>query len=222
MRFSQRTIAILKNFATIEQSMIFHEGSTLATKNEKVFARAKIDESIPVEFGVDKLSQFLAVLGLFTEPDVEIADESVVIRSGKESIAFQCVDTRFIDGPKKDAKVNFTPVTGFTVTNEQLSKLLKAQSVIVASHICIKADGENITLEALVVPRGNIESTSSVYKAVIGKTDMMFKLVFTCDSFRFMPGLDYKVELSANKLARFSSSGVEYFLAAESKFSSFT
>ena len=72
MKLSDRTINLLKNFATINQSILFKQGKSLRTISvmKNILAEANIDEDFPQEFGVYDLSQLLNSLGLFQEPEL--------------------------------------------------------------------------------------------------------------------------------------------------------
>ena len=54
MKLSDRTINLLKNFASINQSILFKQGNQLRTISvmKNILAEANIDEEIPQEFGV--------------------------------------------------------------------------------------------------------------------------------------------------------------------------
>ena len=89
MKLSDRTINLLKNFATINQSILFKQGNQLRTISvmKNILAEANIDEDFPQDFGVYDLSQFLNSLGLFQEPELNFTGESFVnIKEGKTEI----------------------------------------------------------------------------------------------------------------------------------------
>ena len=52
MKLSDQTISILKNYSTINESLLFTEGNRLRTiaKNKSLLALLKIEETIPVKF----------------------------------------------------------------------------------------------------------------------------------------------------------------------------
>ena len=52
MKLSDRTINLLKNFATINQSILFKQGNSLRTISvmKNILAEANIDEYFPQEF----------------------------------------------------------------------------------------------------------------------------------------------------------------------------
>ena len=69
MKLSNDTLNVLKNFASINQSIMFKKGKTLKTVSggKNVLAEATITEEIPADFGVYNLNEFLSVLSLHKE-----------------------------------------------------------------------------------------------------------------------------------------------------------
>ena len=81
MILSKETIAILKNYSTNNQNIVFHPGnkiSTISTEGNLV-AYAEIKEEFPVKFGIYDLSEFLGLISLFENPDLEFSDKYVII-----------------------------------------------------------------------------------------------------------------------------------------------
>ena len=80
MKLSDRTINLLKNFASIIQSILFKQGKSLRTISvmKNILAEANVDEDFPQEFGVYDLSQFLNSLGLFHETELNFKGQRFV------------------------------------------------------------------------------------------------------------------------------------------------
>ena len=86
MKLSDKTIKLLKNFSSINQSILFKEGSKLRTISvmKNILAEATVDEEFPKDFGIYDLVQFLNGLDLHETPELDFTrDEHVVIREGK-------------------------------------------------------------------------------------------------------------------------------------------
>ena len=66
MKLSDSTLSLLKNFSTINQSILFKQGNRLRTMSvmKNILAEATIDEELPKDFGIYDLSQFLNGLEL--------------------------------------------------------------------------------------------------------------------------------------------------------------
>ena len=61
MKLSDKTLSVLKNFSTINQSILFKQGSKLRTISvmKNILAEATITEELPKDFGIYDLNQFL-------------------------------------------------------------------------------------------------------------------------------------------------------------------
>ena len=70
MKLSDKTLTLLKNFSTINQSILFKKGNSLRTISvmKNILAEATIEEDIPKDFGVYDLNQFLNALSLHQSP----------------------------------------------------------------------------------------------------------------------------------------------------------
>ena len=79
MKLSDQTISILKNYSTINESLLFTEGNRLRTnaKNKSLLASAKIEETIPVKFAIYNLNQFLSAMTMFGQADLDFTEKSV-------------------------------------------------------------------------------------------------------------------------------------------------
>jgi len=60
MKLSDKTLNLLKNFSSINQSILFKEGNTLRTISvmKNILAEAKITEDFTKDFGIYDLNQF--------------------------------------------------------------------------------------------------------------------------------------------------------------------
>ena len=54
MKLSDKTLSVLKNFSTINQSLLFKQGNKLRTISvmKNILAEATITEEIPTDFGI--------------------------------------------------------------------------------------------------------------------------------------------------------------------------
>ena len=85
MKLSDSTLSLLKNFSTINQSILFKQGNKLRTISvmKNILAEATIGEELPKDFGIYDLTQFLNGMGLHQSPELDFANDSyVVIKEG--------------------------------------------------------------------------------------------------------------------------------------------
>ena len=81
MKLSAKTLQVLKNFSTINPSIMFESGNVLSTisPQKSIMAKAKIDESVETNFGIFDLNRFLGVLSLFNDPNLSFHENFVKI-----------------------------------------------------------------------------------------------------------------------------------------------
>ena len=95
MKLSESTITILKNFSSINQSILVKEGSKLRTISvmKNILAEATIKEEFTKDFAIYDLNQFLNGLGLHQDPDLDFENDShVIIREGKRRVKYFFAD----------------------------------------------------------------------------------------------------------------------------------
>ena len=111
MKLSDKTVNILKNFSSINQSILFKEGNKLRTISvmKNILAEAEIDEDIPKDFGIYDLNQFLNGLNLHASPDLDFDNDGyVVIKEGRSRSKYFFADKNVIvTPPEKDIYSSF-------------------------------------------------------------------------------------------------------------------
>lgn len=212
MKFSARTIQIMRNFSTINPSLIFNAGVDLKTisTSKSIMARATIDSVIDKTFAIYDLSQFLGAISMFSEPELQISDTAVRITSGSERMSYTCSEPSLImAAPSKDIVLPTKDVS-FDLKDAVLTRTIKALSVIGCPEISVTGDGKTIYLEAL----DSKKIGASSYRVEVGDTDKDFQLIFKAENIKLLPG-DYRVTISAKGLAHFKGEDVEYWVAVE-------
>ena len=128
MKLSDKTIQILKNFATINQSILVRPGNVLKTITplKTILAQATVAETFGQEFAIYELPRFLGTISLFSDPEFTFQEKFVTISSGKQRVNYTYADASMImTPPSKDISFPDTEVE-FTITSEQLSTISKA------------------------------------------------------------------------------------------------
>lgn len=217
MKFDTRAIQILRNFANINQSMIFKSGNELKTisigpnRNRSVIGKATISTEIEGSFAIYNLGEFLGALSMFDNPELTPTDHYMIIGDSKESIKYTfCEPSLLMSVPEKQIKLPSIDVT-FTLKNEVLTRLLKGVGIVAAPEISITGDGTHIYIEAI----NSKDSSKSNYSVQIGETTKNFRFIFLAENMKVLPG-DYEVDLCAKGITHFKGSDVEYWIAMES------
>ena len=215
MKLSDKTILLLKNFSSINQSILFKAGTKLRTISvmKNILAEATIDEELPKDFGIYDLNQFLNGLSLHQSPELDFAkDEHVVIREGKMRSKYFFADPSVIVSPPEKEITLPSEDVSFSLTSQQLEKLKKAASIYQLPDISAIGDGGVVKL----VARDKKNDTSNDFSIVVGETDKQFVFNFKEENLKIIPG-SYDVVISSKLLSRFTAQNYEltYYIALE-------
>ena len=215
MKLSDKTLSFLKNFSTINQSILFKQGTRLRTISvmKNILAEASIEEELPKDFGIYDLNQFLNGLSLHHNPDLDFANEGhVVIKEGRMRSKYFFADPQvIITPPDKEMTLPTEDVT-FELSTEQLDKLLKAAAIYQLPDLTV--EGGNGVVKIVVKDKKN--DTSNSFSITVGETDKVFSFNFKVENIKILPGT-YDVVVSSRLLSRFSSKNhdLTYFIALE-------
>ena len=215
MKLSDKTISVLKNFSSINQSILFKEGRKLRTISvmKNILAEATVTEEFMKDFGIYDLNQFLNGLTLHQSPELDFKNDGyVVIREGESRSKYFFADPNVIvTPPEKDITLPSEDVS-FEVSTDQLEKLLKASAVYQLPDL--SAVGEAGVIKLVVRDKKN--DTSNDYAVVVGETDKEFSFNFKVENIKVLPGT-YEVVVSQKLLSRFTSKNhdLTYYIALE-------
>ena len=215
MKLSEKTLTLLKNFSSINQSILFKEGSSLRTISvmKNILAEATIEEEIPKDFGIYDLNQFLNGLSLHQHPELDFGSEGyAVIREGKMRSKYFFADPNVIvTPPEKEIALPSEDVC-FQLNTQQLDKLLKAAAVYQLPDL--SAVGEAGVVKLVVRDKKN--DTSNDFSIVVGETESEFSFNFKVENIKILPG-SYDVVVSSKLLSRFSNQDfdLKYYIALE-------
>jgi hypothetical protein len=215
MKLSESTITILKNFASINQSILVKEGSKLRTISvmKNILAEAEIKEEFPKDFAIYDLNQFLNGLGLHQDPDLDFENNShVIIREGKRRVKYFFADPEVIVSPPEKDIVLPSQDVCFQLEHSQLDNLKKAAAVYQLPDLSVIGEAGVIRL----VVRDKKNDTSNEYSIVVGETDEEFTFNFKVENLKIIPG-SYDVVVSEKLLSQFNNSkySLKYYIALE-------
>ena len=219
MKFSARSIQILRNFATVHQALLFKSGRTLKVMSESksILAKATLDDDIESTFAIYDMPKFLSAISMFEDPILTPGDSYVEIRQGNEKINYTCAEPSLIrNPPEKEITLPSIDVE-FELKNETINRILKGMAITGANALCITGEEGKIFLEAKTINTSKTQPTSTgapTYRAEVGITDKKFSFIIMADNFKLLTG-DYTVSVSRSGLAHFHASDVEYWIAVE-------
>ena len=215
MKLSDITLSLLKNFSTINQSILFKQGSKLRTISvmKNIYAEASIGENLPKDFGIYDLNQFLNGLTLHNSPDLDFTNDGhVVIKEGRMRSKYFFADPGVIvTPPDKEIEIPSVDVS-FELSTNQLDKLLNAAAVYQLPDFCAVGGAGVVQL----VVRDKKNDTSNSFSVIVGETDKEFTFNFKIENIKILPGT-YDVSISQKLMSKFVSKDydLKYYVALE-------
>jgi len=215
MKLSDNALAILKNFAGINNSILVKQGNKLRTISvaKNILAEAEIKEDFPRDFAIYDLNQFLNGLSLHQDPDLDFNQDSYLsIKEGKRRVKYFFADPNVIIAPPEKEIVLPSQDVCFQLDSVTLEKLTKAAAVYQLPDM--SAIGGNGVIKLVVRDKKN--DTSNEYAIVVGETSDEFQFNFKVENIKIIPGA-YEVVVSCKLLSQFTNTqhNLKYYIALE-------
>ena len=215
MKLSDNALAILKNFAGINNSILVKEGNKLRTISvaKNILAEAEIKEEFPRDFAIYDLNQFLNGLSLHQDPDLDFQQDTYLsIKEGKRRVKYFFADPNVIIAPPEKEITLPSQDVCFQLDSVTLEKLIKAAAVYQLPDM--SAIGENGVIKLVVRDKKN--DTSNEYAIVVGETSDDFEFNFKVENIKIIPGA-YEVVVSSKLLSQFTNTqhNLKYYIALE-------
>jgi len=215
MKLSDSTLAVLKNFAGINNSILVKKGTQLRTMSvaKNILAEAEIPEDFPRDVAIYDLNQFLNGLSLHQDPNLDFTEDShITIKEGRRRVKYFYADPQVIIAPP-DKEINLpTKEVCFQLESSSLEKLVKAAAVYQLPDLSVIGENGEITM----VVRDKKNDTSNEYAVNVGETDKEFEFNFKMENIKIIPG-SYNVVMSSKLLSEFTNTqyNLKYFIALE-------
>lgn len=210
MKLSTKTLQCIKNFATINQGLVFKPGSKLRTVTQlrHIFAEVNIPDTFPTQFAVYDLNEFLSVFNLLRDPEIEFFDAYLTLSTENNTIKYYYSNPEVIVTPQ-DKDINFpVPDVELILTSDDIQKILKASAILKVNSIEFNQDG--ITLSNST----NASSNNFNIRKKMNSLDEKFKYSILVENMKMLTDLDYAVSITSKGLARFLSEdfGIGYYV----------
>jgi hypothetical protein len=216
MQLTDNTMAVLKNFASIQPNVVLHEGNVIKTIAEakNVMAVATLDQTFDKSLGIYNLDEFLNVLGLVDSPDLAFGDDFVTVKgNGRSQVKYFYSDPSILTSPAKDIPMPEAEVK-FELDEATLGKVRRAASALGHEKMTITALDGGIKLTVV----DNTDNTSNAFDIVVpGTCDSEdFTFVMNIANLKLIAGA-YDVEVSSRLISKFTNNttDVVYYIALE-------
>ena len=215
---SRRTIDVLKNFCSINKSIVIKPGNKVSTLsiNKNILAIADVDEQFDKEISIYDLGVFLGGLSLFDQPKIDTSQTNYVTvsdQTGRSKTRFFYADPDIITQPP-EKEISLPSVDcDFELSANVLQQLQRAAAVYQLPDLCLF--GHEGAVQIMVTDKKNDTSNSysvELPDAVIGDEEFCF--CFKVENLKILPG-HYHVMISKQNVAEFRGDGIKYFIALE-------
>ena len=216
---SKKTLDVLKNFSTINSSIVFRKGSTVRTISnaENILAKFTGEEVFPTDFAIYDLSQFLSGISLFNDPQLEFTSTDFVsIRGGRQSAKYYFSDPEITLKSAPEKNVQFPGADlQFNLSADDLLALQKASAVYGLPDLTFQSEEGLDTIKLILRDKEN--DTSNTYDlTVAGTSTGTYSLDVKIDNIRVLPG-DYNIKVSKALISEWTNSNYDltYYIALE-------
>jgi hypothetical protein len=214
MFLTSETVSVLKNFATINQSILIKKGKKLRSMSamKNILVEAEITEEFDRDVAIYDLNQFLNAMSLVPGCELHLDEDSIEITDGTNSIDYRYSDPSVITAPPDKQLELPTQDVCVVLSEENLTNVKKAAAVLQIPDVSLVGNGQEIVLTV----RDKKNSGSNAYRIVVGETDHVFQFNLKVENLKLISG-DYDVVVSKKGMAQFTHHGmpVVYYVAIE-------
>ena len=219
MNFSNETVSVLKNFATINQNLVIKPGSSISTMSamKNIVASAEVKEVFPTEFAIYDLNEFLAALSLFEKPSLDFKDDFVVMTENNTALKYWYSDPSVVTTPTKEITMPKCEVN-FSFANDLLSNVQKAAAVIGVPDMVLEGMDSGVA-SLRVTDKKNATANDYAVKIDVNNQDgknLPYKFWFKVENLKLLSGT-YDVGISSKNISHFVNANVDiqYWIALE-------
>jgi hypothetical protein len=215
MKFSNKTLEILKSFNNINPSLLLKTGNVISTidKEHTILAMARIDEEIPREFAIYELSKFLGALSVMPDGEIDLGENQLTIKTNNSKIKYTYAEPAQIKAsPYKEIPLNNILAT-FNLDYTSLSNVIKAASVLELTDISIRSDEDSDDI--LIYASNDKNPTTDSYQIKVGESSSSFKVSFKVENMKLL-NREYNVSIPDGAFVKFTAPDITYWVAAKS------
>ena len=217
MELNEKTLEILRNFATINQNILVKQGKTLRTISEarNVLAKAEIEEEFSLDFGVYNLNEFIGALSLVDKPNLSFKENYVEIgdSSGRSKIKYFFASQDTLTYSEKDITMPDAEVK-FSLDESTIKRLKNAASTLGHKELIITGNNNLINLSV----SDSQNSTANSYTIDVDGTyeSEMFKFILDIENLKILNG-SYDVNISSKLISNLinKDTNIQYWIALE-------
>ena len=210
MKISEETVGILRNFSTLEPSIVVYPGNVIRTKtgDDNIVCEYVSEDTFEQTLSIYDLPRFLnstKILG--SDLDLSFEDESVILSNESgQTIRYGLTPESMIISMDKSVK-DFNTVLTFKLSKDDISRINDAASALNIEHLTIhnNSSGSIMARVHQLDGEGNGSNrTDDYFDFIIGEYNgtATFEFVFDVDTLPSYPG-DYEVSVAEDLFSKF-------------------
>jgi len=215
MKLHESTVAVLKNFATINDSLIIKEGNEQETIHPEdfIYCQAVLKDSFPKAFAIYDLPQFLANYSSFNDPDLTFQDSYLTMKDKNLQLKYGYCNPAIVHTKSDEVNTIDLPDAEFTLTQSIFQQLTKLGNLNTFTHLTVIGKEGNLVLKVYDPTNDLSNAAEYIIENYNGKD---FQAVFKMNNIRLAPA-DYDVKISLQGYATFENTDktLRYFIALE-------
>jgi len=217
MKLSNQTLNVLKNYASINQGIVFKKGNTISTMSaqKNILSEATIPDEISNNFGIYDLNEFLTIFTFHKADEIEFGEgKRIIIKASnnRKTNYTSSESSMIVTPPEKKITLPSVDAT-FTLTEDDFAWIQKAAAVLSSPHIAVVSDGTEVNIVAFDATNDSAHTSSILIEA---QTSAPYKMIFKTENLKMIPG-SYIVEISSKGIASFKNTkeDIQYWIATE-------
>jgi hypothetical protein len=220
MKLSENTLAVLKNFGSINSGIYLKQGKTVKTvsTHKNILATAEISDEIPSDFGIYDLNEFLSVVSLHKDDlSLDFESKNVVISGlkGRSKIKYRaCEPSMIVTPPEKTLTMPDAEIS-FDLSAEDFRWIMDSANVLGSPQICVMSDGETVSLNTVDTANDSAHTESLQLDAAA--TGDKYKMIFKTENISKVLAGSYEVKVSSKGISHFSNKKfpLQYWITTE-------
>jgi hypothetical protein len=218
MKFSQKTIEVLKNFSMFNPGIFIKPGKVIRTigNDKDIVAEYVCDEKFEKKFGIYDLTSLLSVLSLQKDiPEIEIGDTAMKITnlSGRNTINYRFTSEEMILlPPEKNVQMPEAEIN-IELSADDLEIIKRSVNILSSPNISISSDGKKVYAKCFDVKTDSASTSELELADGDGST---YNMIFKEEAWKIIPG-NYEISISTKGISHFKNKDInlQYWITTQ-------
>jgi hypothetical protein len=216
MKLNDRTLSVMKNFASINSGVVIRKGIVQRTisPEQTILVEAHFEDDFPETFGIYDLNQFLGNITTLNNPDLTFTSEVVKMNDGEIELSYHACSTNLIISPPEGKDlVMKNPDLSFSLSQSSLNKILKIGAMNNLPNISIVGDKNGLYVKSHELKN---DTSNFANMRISDHNGEDFTVTFKTENLRLIPD-NYNIDIKIGGFSCWTNSNntLKYFIAME-------